>query len=67
MNVREKTKDNIKIIMNLALYYECHNMELFNDELCITKPNIFSLNIVHNFLFINNLRVCDFFMDMLQI
>jgi hypothetical protein len=37
MNVKEKTKDNIKARMSLALNCNGENIELLNDELCVTK------------------------------
>lgn len=40
MDVKEKTNDNIKVIMDLALYCECQNMKLFNDGLRITKLKV---------------------------
>jgi len=37
MDVKWKIKCNIKAIIDLALYYDCQNIELLNDDLCVVK------------------------------
>jgi len=67
MNVEGKIKNNMKAIMDLTLYYDFWNIELFNNRLCITKPKPHLPYIrMHCFLFMNNLRVCDFLMNVLR-
>jgi hypothetical protein len=38
INVKRKTKDNMKARMNLDLYYGKRNMKFVNDRLRVAKP-----------------------------
>jgi len=38
MDVKGKTKDNIKAKMDIALFYNCKNMKLVFDGSWVTKP-----------------------------
>ena len=45
MDVKEKTKDNIKVRMDIPLFCHCKNMELVYDESRVAKPKAsFALN-----------------------
>jgi len=37
MDVKGKTKDNIKAKMDLTFYYDCQNIKLLNDGLRVEK------------------------------
>lgn len=67
IEVKGKTKDNIKARMNVTLFCDFKNMELLNDDVRVAKPKTtFALDKKkHNFLYANDLRVCDFLMNML--
>jgi hypothetical protein len=68
IEVKGKTKDTIKVRMNVTLFCDFKNMELLNDEVRVVKPKTtFALDKKkkHNFLYANDLRVCDFLMNML--
>jgi hypothetical protein len=50
MDVKEKTYENIKVRMNLALNRDNENIELFNDVLCIVELKfIFVKTRMHSF------------------
>jgi len=50
MDVKEKTYENIKVRMNLALNRDNENIELFNDVLCIVEFKfIFVKTRMHSF------------------
>jgi hypothetical protein len=38
MDVKGKTKDNIKAKMDISLYCNYENIELVNDGFCVAKP-----------------------------
>jgi hypothetical protein len=38
IDVKGKTKDNIKAKMDLSLYCNYENIELVNDGFCVAKP-----------------------------
>jgi hypothetical protein len=38
IEVKGKTKDNIKARMNVTLFFDFKNMELLNDEVRVAKP-----------------------------
>ena len=38
MDMKGKTKNNIKTRMDIALYYDCQNIWLFNNGLRVEKP-----------------------------
>jgi len=67
MNMKEKIKNNIKSRMDLTLYYNHWNIELFNNMLCVAKPKPHLPYIrMYCFLSTNNLRVCDFLMNVFR-
>jgi hypothetical protein len=69
MDVKEKIKNNIKATINIVLFYDYHDIVLFNDGVRVGKPKAtFTLDKKkYYFLCMNDLRICDFLMDMLQI
>jgi len=65
MDVKGKTKDNIKARLDIALYCNRKNMELVYDESRVAKPRAsFVLEKNAQLLSTNGLRVCVFRMDM---
>ena len=55
--------------MNVTLFCDFQKMELLNDEVRVAKPKTtFALDKKkkeHNFLYANDLRVCDFLINIL--
>ena len=41
IDIKGKIKDNIKARMNIALFYDHQNIELFNDGYMSQSPNLF--------------------------
>jgi len=58
MYMKGKIKDNMKVRINLALYYGHKNIELVNDWLCVGNPKAFFTldNNAQLFLFTNNIK-----------
>jgi hypothetical protein len=67
IDVKGKTKDNMKAIMDILLFCYHKNIELIYDgsQVVMSKAN-FVLDKHAQYLSTNGLRVCIFLMDMLQ-
>ena len=53
MNVKGKRKDNMKVRMNLALYYDGWKMKLFDNRLYVAKPKPYLSYIRMYYFFFN--------------
>jgi hypothetical protein len=67
MDVKGKTKDNMKAIMDILLFYHHKNIELVYDGSKVVKSKAsFALDKKAQYLSTNGLKVCISLMDMLQ-